>query len=157
MPAADGPASHNHDALVGRPCRRAGFSLIELAIAMAVIALLAGLAYTSYRGHVLKARRADGHALLMEVMAAQERYYARQDTYTGALTDLGYAADRVMSHEGFYEIQADTCGSQPLTRCVRLTASPRGSQIDDARCGALTLDSYGTRVISGPGELGRCW
>ncbi len=120
-----------------------GFTLIELMIVVAIIGILAAVAWPSYQDQVRQGRRGDGQALLMEIIQAQERFYIDQATYTNDLTNLGYAAQQT-SENGFYVVTAGACpGGAAITACVRLTATAQGAQVAD---GNLILDSNGTRT-----------
>jgi type IV pilus assembly protein PilE len=126
--------------------RHKGFSLIELMVTVAIIAILASIAYPAYQDQVRKTRRADGKAKLMEVMQAQERNYTLNHTYVADLTALGYAVNgdgKAASEEGFYIISASACGASPLTSCIQLTAEAIAPQTAD---GNLTLDSVGNKT-----------
>lgn len=116
--------------------RPAGFTLIELMIVVAIVAILAAIAYPSYQNQVQRTRRADGQAKLMEIMAAQERWYSTRNGYTTDLTNLGYASqNNVPSDEDWYQVTATAaCGAN----CIVLTAQPQNAQAAD---GALTLNS----------------
>ena len=118
-----------------------GFTLIELMIVVAVVALLASVALPAYTSQMEKSRRAEGQALLLEVMNAQEKYRNVNYTYTNDLTDLGYAASTVASDNGFYTVSAAACNSD-ITSCIELTADAGTAQNDD---GDLTLDSIGRK------------
>ena len=125
-----------------------GFTLIELMITVAIIGILAAIAYPSYENHVRKTRRASGEAKMMEIMQAQERYYTDNGTYTKDLTDLGYASSgAVPSKDGWYQIGAAACGSG-LAECVALTATPQNAQTADTACNKLTLNSRGEQGAS---------
>jgi len=58
-----------------------GFSLIELMIVVAIIGILAAVAVPSYLNHVLRTRQADGITRLLDIKAAQEKFYALENTY----------------------------------------------------------------------------
>ncbi|WP_345194550.1 type IV pilin protein [Kistimonas scapharcae] len=129
-------AKHSHN-------RWSGFTLIELMIVVAIIGILAAIAWPSYQDQVRQGRRGDGQALLMEILQAQERFYIDRATYTDNLTQLGYAAQQT-SENGFYIVTAGACpGGAVIAACVRLTATAQGAQVAD---GNLILDSNGTRT-----------
>ncbi len=119
-----------------------GFTLIELVIAMAIIGLLAALAYPAYNSHMTQTRRSDGQAALLDIMAKQERYYTENHTYT---TDLSELPAKPTSKEGFYTISVSTCDTGTIAQCVQLTATPvsGGPQESD---GPLTLNSRGQKT-----------
>ncbi|WP_339080126.1 type IV pilin protein [Pseudomonas sp. TMP9] len=139
--------------------KQQGFSLIELMIVIAIIGILAAIAYPSYQNYVLRSGRADGQAKLMEILQAQERFYSQNQTYVtnlgvGGLV-YGVAADAaVPSDDRRYNITAAACGGSTIARCVTLTATRAGPQLQDNECGNLTLDSRGTK---GATDVDRCW
>jgi type IV pilus assembly protein PilE len=123
-----------------------GFNLIELMIVVAIIGILAAIAYPSYKDQIRKGRRTEGQSMVMDAMAREERYYTDNNKYTSKPADLGYKGDdngKFFSDEGLYELSAGKCGSQELTACVKLTATAQGDQVPD---GNLTLDSKNTKT-----------
>lgn len=70
--------------------RKHGFTLIELMIVVAVVGILAAIAYPSYTDSVRKARRADAQSSLTEAAQKLEAYFAREASYSADLTDMGY-------------------------------------------------------------------
>ena len=60
---------------------QAGFTLVELMIVCAVIAILAAIAYPSYTGQMLKAQRAEGKAALMRAAQMLERSFTQNGAY----------------------------------------------------------------------------
>jgi len=119
-----------------------GFTLIELMIVVAIIGIIAAIAYPSYQDQVRKSKRTDGHSKIMDAMARQERYFSENNTYTDDMTDLGYAADPVDSDDGHYKIDGAACGAG-IAQCVKLTATAQGGQATD---GDLTLDSTNVKT-----------
>jgi type IV pilus assembly protein PilE len=70
-----------------RDPRNAGFSLIELMIVIAIVGILAGIAFPAYQDYVVRAKRADAMGALQGLAAAMERYYTANGTYEGASAD----------------------------------------------------------------------
>ncbi|MCX4026716.1 prepilin-type N-terminal cleavage/methylation domain-containing protein [Endozoicomonas sp. SM1973] len=125
-----------------------GYTLIEVLIVVVILSLLATVAVPSYQEHMQRTRRADGKAILLEVMQAQERYFTENIKYTTKLMDLDYNADTVESHEQFYLVSAMRCDVTPpmsndINECVKLEAKPVGAQSTD---GSLFIDSYGNQL-----------
>ncbi|MDN5849562.1 MAG: type IV pilin protein [Nitrococcus sp.] len=142
-----------------RPHQR-GFSLIELMITVAVLAIIAAIAYPSYINQVTKSHRSTGQSKLLEIMQAQERYFTTNNTYTDDLTDLGYgSAGAVPADGGWYTVAAAACSKTiPINQCVLLTATPQNSQAtNDTTCGNLTLNSRGQKGETGTGSVDECW
>lgn len=144
--------------------RQHGFTLIEMMIVIALIALLAAIALPNYNEYVIKAGRADGKTKLLEIMAAQERFYSQNQTYTATLGagGLNYPAaanGSVASNEGKYDITAAACAGTAIANCVQLTATPKAGQAGDAACRNLLLDSRGTKAFSGTADPAKvkCW
>lgn len=126
-----------------------GFTLIELVVVVAIIGILSSVAYPSYVSYVQRAHRTDAMETLNEIMAQQQRYVLRKRTFTQDLTLLGYDTATVNTEDLFYNVSTGLCDAAiPITRCVRLTATPRPgtSQVSD---GTLTLDSRGEKTWAG--------
>ena len=134
-----------------------GFSLIELMITVAIVAILAMVAYPSYSESVRKSRRADAKITLESYAALQERRFAQNNSYAGTIADL-VGASGATSPEGYYTITLDvSCdGTAPYT-CFDLTATATGKQLGD-RCTTFTLDEVGARDYTGAlGSTDHCW
>jgi type IV pilus assembly protein PilE len=127
--------------------RSTGFTLTELLITVAVVAILVSLTYPSYQEFVLKSRRTEAKAALMANMQLFERHFSQVNTYyVSSANQTVWSGFKTWSGDnpdsGLYAISANTaCGSKN-GQCVELRARPlRG----DARCGTLVLDSMGVK------------
>jgi type IV pilus assembly protein PilE len=148
----------NHTSAAGFNTVSRGFTLVELMITVAIVAILAAVAYPAYTSQVVSARRSDGQAKLLEIMQAQERYYTTQNTYTADMTDLGYSNDPADSDENWYQVDGQACGGSTLAECIVLTATAQGDQATkDTECGNLSLNSRGAKGESGTGTVDDCW
>ena len=110
-----------------------GFTLIELMITVAVIAILATIAYPSFTQYMRQARRAEAKSLLQEIQLLQEKWRANNSTY-GSLANLGWS--KTLPH---YTIAiSNTTGST-----YTITATASGDQANDVKgstsCKTLTL------------------
>lgn len=129
--------------------RANGFTLIELMIAVAIIAILSSLAVPAYQKYVQKSRRSDAINALTKAAAQEEKYYFQNNVYG----DNAAAAILTASAEGYYTITAATTnGGQGYT----LTAVPTGVQAGDADCQSFTLNNLGEQG-SAPGNKATCW
>ncbi|HEY0661784.1 MAG TPA: type IV pilin protein [Lysobacter sp.] len=128
-----------------------GFTLVELLIAVAIVGILVAVAYPSYEEQVRKTRRAEGKAALNEVASRLERCYTRFNAYDHA-TCAGIAS--MTSENGYYQISASAIAASSYT----LEAAPRKAQVDDTKCGTLSLTHIGVRSHSGTPPTGyACW
>ncbi len=131
-----------------------GFTLIELMIVVAIIAILAAIAYPSFLDSVRKGRRADAETGLMQAAHKLENFYARNATYTADLTQVGYAAAgwnniSAGSNTVYYQMRVRPAGCN-IANCFILETVSQGDQVNDA-VSTFTLRSTGqkTMVVNG--------
>lgn len=125
--------------------KQKGFSLIELMIVVAVIGILASVAYPSYRDSVMRARRADGKAAILDMAQRVERFYSENNTYAGAAAGVNSPQN---SAEGFYSVSVTvpnpTTGSGYL-----ITAAPQnGQERNDSECQSFTYTDQGIESVA---------
>jgi type IV pilus assembly protein PilE len=137
--------------------RNKGFTLLELMIVVIIIAILASLAFSSYAKYGFRARRTEGQSFLMQVAAAEERYFTTFNKYTGSITGaspggLGFSANT--SQTGYYSVAVSNLGASNTT--YTLTATPAAVQATD-KCLNLTIDNLGQKSYSGDTTNGNCW
>lgn len=120
-----------------------GITLIELMIVVAVVAILAGIAYPSYQQQIRKSRRAAAQSFLMQLAAREQQRMVDVRSY-GDFASLGMALPADLT--SFY-----TPNVVPVARTFTATMTAIGAQAGDAGCAVLTLDQGGTK---GPSQ---CW
>ena len=133
------------------PSRRqlAGFTLIELMIAVVVVAVLAAIALPSYQSSVRKARRADAMDAAVGVQHAQERHRSNHTAYAATLAAMGLSVSSTNSYYGAV-LSAVSANGYTLT----LTAASGAPQASDAGCTALTVVVTNASPVYGPAA---CW
>ena len=126
-----------------------GFSLLELLITLAIVAILATITVPSYSGFVAKSRRGDAMAALVQVQLAQERWRNNHVDYAGDLQTLGWSPPE--SPDGYYRLRIASASAVDFL----VLAQPSGVQQADS-CGTFAIGPNGPEY--GGGYAGpACW
>jgi type IV pilus assembly protein PilE len=120
----------------GRP--RSGFTLIELLVVVLIIGILAAIAVPQYFKVVEKGRFAEATSCFSTLRGAQERYFLKNNTYTGVLTEL----DTVCSAGKAFAAPVLTGGTAYTATLLRTPAAP-------APYGAYTVTYLGPSGVLG--------
>jgi len=126
----------------------AGFTLIELMIAVVIVGILATIAFPSYQDYMRKGRRSAAQSFLIDVAARQQQYLIDARSYAGgagALGTLNLAVPADVSR--FYTVTIDPAApTLPPSYIITATPIAGSAQVQD---GVLTLDQQGAKTRNG--------
>lgn len=118
-----------------------GFTLIELMIAIAIVGILAAIAYPSYADHVRKGRRASAQAHLMDVAQREQQYLLDQRSYAATVAALGMSTPSDVST--FYTITITAPAGTPPTFTATATPIAGSAQATD---GAISINQANVKT-----------
>lgn len=130
-----------------------GFTLIELMIVVAIVGILASIAYPSYQRYIEESRRSDARASLLQLAQFMERHYTANGTYLladGSAPALPFSEAPRDGNNKFYDLTLGNMAAGTFT----LSAAPKGAMAGDA-CGTLTLTQAGVKGAGG--NVADCW
>jgi len=126
-----------------------GITLIELMIVIVILGILAAVAYPNYREFAARAKRTEARAALLEIAAAQERFYLQNHTF-GQMADLGYDDPWRTDSDSYDVTVLPGADSADFTA----TASYRLGGDEALKCDSFTIDGAGTKSSLPDGD---CW
>jgi type IV pilus assembly protein PilE len=152
-----------------------GFTLIELMIVVAILGIIAAIAYPSYQNSVMRSQRSDALTTLSRLASEQERFYTLSSPATYAadfktLVDNSLAANTTVidSDQGLYTITlsnptcSSTVGSTTIYSCFTLTAEAASGSLQerDDECAKIVVNEIGRSSKNSAGTTnsgGTCW
>jgi type IV pilus assembly protein PilE len=129
----------------------AGFTMVELMIAVAIVGILATIAYSTYSTQIRHTRRSDALASVGSISSSLERCYAQAYAYSGCANATGGVT---VSQNGFYSIATAVAAST-----YTVTATPVGAQAGDTGCAVIALSNNGQSAANSLGvdATKTCW
>lgn len=146
---------------------QSGFTLIELMIVVAIIGILAAVAYPAYTDSVRKGKRAEARAALLNLLQQQERYMTQMNTYeifaagaTGTSFKT-YSVTDGTSAQSSHLLGARKCQKvgtvNPTEKeCIEVFAVPQAGVFSDPQVTSMAIDTQGRRTCTGT-NIDRCW
>ena len=167
--APDNPLHMHRTHPTPRPARATcGFTLIEIMIAVALVAILAAVALPTFQNSIRKSRRTDAFTALTAVQQAQERWRGNNPAYTVTLADLAGVTSPTPGGDRYALALAAAPASAPLSGAYTAIATAQNAQAADAGCQKLGVMVAGGNLIFASGtasvdfaasapDPNRCW
>ena len=130
-----------------------GFSLIELMIVVAIVALLAAIALPNYRQHVIRSHRTDATSALLRLAATEEKFYIQNNRY-GTFAEIGSPE----TENGWYTLAVSDADAASFTATA--TVADGSGQEDDPHCKVFSINAAGQKLATDPGDADstdQCW
>lgn len=146
--------------------RGAGFTLMDLLIAVAIVGILSAIAFPSYSKSIVKTKRRAAQVCLASFATHMERFYTTNLRYdqtvagvamnTTALRALNLECASARNTGADYTYGFGT--NSPTASTYSLVATPTGRQATkDSGCGSLSVDQTAARDVTGSDGVGKCW
>jgi type IV pilus assembly protein PilE len=129
---------------------RGGYSLIEVMVALGVVALLAAIVIPGYQVLSRDSKRDDAQRLLSELAARQEQFRLGNRTYTQIIGVGGLNFDTSTTQNAYILSVATPTPLCVITGCYVVVATPQGTQVNH-RCKTLGYASSGLKTPA------NCW
>ena len=133
--------------------KKRGMTLVELAIVLAIVAILASVVLPSWNSQVQKARRADARNTLIFVQVEQEKYRADNGRYAPSMSALGLSTYNSTSRD-YYNV---SIVSSSTTAFVASAAPNTNRGQDNDLCGTFAVDQSGPNESGLYAAISECW
>ena len=126
--------------------KASGFTLIEVMVTVAIVGIIASIAYPSYLSQIRKSRRAEAQATLMSIAGKQQQMILDTRSYANSVSALNLTVPTSVSTNYDISLSVGTATVPTFT----VLATPLGGQSADS-CGPLSVNQAGVKSPSS------CW
>jgi type IV pilus assembly protein PilE len=131
-----------------RRSRQRGVSLIELLTVVVIVAILGGIAVSSYRRYIVRSNRTEAKGALLRVQVAQEKFFLQNNRYVKTTAELSSGLGvPATTQSGMYAITLDAASTDTSYQAIAQATS-------DTACATLSIDNMGNRT---PTDDTGCW
>jgi type IV pilus assembly protein PilE len=143
-----------------------GYTLMELMITVAIVAILASIATAAYTSQVQKSRRTDARSALLDLAGREEKLFSTSNAYSQLPSDLGYGAVGatwpITVGSGYYQVTVyapDTVnqGGAAGTYYIVAVPVPTSPQAGDTTCTQLAVNQLGAQTATPTANASTCW
>lgn len=133
--------------------QEAGITLIELMITVAIVAILAAIAYPSYTNQIRKSNRSVAKTALLTLSQSLEKCFTQNSTYAGCAAVTGVTNTSTFdSGKNLYALNIDV----PDATSFEITATAQNAQAGDANCAEFSITNTGRQEAT-DGSGTTCW
>ena len=125
-----------------------GFTLLEIVVTIAILAILTIVALPSYLNYLTESRRSEAYTVMLALAQAEEQWFTNNNTYTGNVNSLTPLIPAIIANnvnQGNYTFTIPVANATAFT--IQADAVAGGPQAGDAGCTTMTLTSAG---VQGP-------
>jgi type IV pilus assembly protein PilE len=137
--------------------RRNGFTLIEVVVVVAIIGIIAGIAWPIFNQESMKNRRTQAISALTRIANELEEYHSDKLTYVNYDTTAPYSQSyaKIIGSLTLYTVSLGV----PTATTFTVTATAIGAQAKDTDCATLSIDQNGIKSFTGnaTSSVARCW
>jgi type IV pilus assembly protein PilE len=145
--------------------KQRGFTLIEVMIALVIVAIIAAVGYPSYIEYTNRGKRAEGKSALLRAAQQLERYYTLNNCYPSPTPCAANATSSALALTAAnIPASSSTDTSVPGKYAISVTFTPQAFTLTatpnytDPKCGSFTLTNTNQKGLTGATDtVTNCW